>query len=85
MAETTLTTRVNKLEIISTEHGKDIKELQRDMNRIDVSAEGFKQFMIEQRTESRAREKSLNKIATIIGIISALSPVLTVYLSNILK
>lgn len=81
----TLYTRVNKLEVVTAQHGEHIKDNEKDLAKLNASCDNFKEFMVETRAEARQRDKSLNKFATIIGIVSALIPFVTAWIVSLIN
>lgn len=85
MAEPTLSQRMSKAEIKLAEHELSIKDNTKDIARLDASCENFKQFMVETRAEAKQREKSLNRLATIVGIAGFCLPFITAWVTNLIN
>lgn len=83
MEQATISQRMTKAEIKLAEHELGIKENSRSIAHLEASCDNFKEFMSETRAEARAREKSLNKFATIIGIVSFFMPFITAWVVSL--
>lgn len=81
----TLSTRVNKLEVVQAEHNNSINEIKKDVSKLEVNCDNFKEFMVEMRTESKTRDKLLNKVSTVFGIIATVSPIVTAWLISVIN
>ena len=76
--------KVEKISLSVERHSSEIQHLKDTVESHGERIENFAEFMATVRAEQEARDKSLNRLLTIVTVISALSPVVSAYLTSLM-
>lgn len=76
--------KVDKISLKVERHSSEIQHLKDTVDSHGERIENFAEFMATVRAEQEARDKSLNRLLTIVTVISALSPVVSAYLTSLM-
>lgn len=77
--------KVDNLTLKVERNSSDIHYLKEAVADHEEKIENFMKFATATRAEQEARDKSLNRLLGIVTIISALSPVMSAYLTSLIR
>ena len=80
-----LTERVHKLEVGHVDHETRLKRVEKENEEQKQNEQTFHDFIIKTEARAEGRDKTLKVFMTVLSVLSILSPVLTIIVTNMVK
>ena len=80
-----LTERVHKLEVGHVDHETRLKRVEKENEEQKQKEQTFHDFIIKTEARAEGRDKTLKVFMTVLSVLSILSPVLTIIVTNMVK
>lgn len=80
-----LTERVHKLEVGHVDHETRLERVEKENEEQKQNDQTFHDFIIKNDARAEGRDRTLKVFMTVLSVLSILSPVLTIIVTNMVK